>query len=244
MTERERYDEENIAFRERMRLGREMRGISIGEMAQLARVSTGLIIGIEEDHTFITHPNIAARVMAEAGVRDKRMMRHIVHRKHWGMLPRIPRQRAESVLEKMREDERKRLAEIARKADIAYYGIIAQRVEERRGELMEFWARYGISVEETGIPLRKRNLSRMIEMRGWSPEKANRMLCYRVRDGLEGLMVAGTSTVERFNLLATALDCDLRDIVDTYALKVQRRYNNKNLDSNTPRFGVVRGVKK
>lgn len=229
MEDVERWDEENLALRERLRLGREMRGVSIPEMAKLARVSPALVRGVEEDHTFITHPNIAARVMAEAGVRDKRMMRHLVHKKHWRNLPRLPRQRAESVLAEIREKEQRRKDQETARADNVHYSVVIGRVGERAEEFLAFWATHHVGERECGIPLRMDVFTGMIEARGWSAPVANRMLCYRCHSGFQSLLERGSATRERCNMLAAALGCGLEDIVDVPRLP-HRVHQKKTVD--------------
>ena len=72
--------------------------MSVDEMAHMCRCSPGLILMLEECGSEITHPRIAARILAEYGIREKAALKLLVHKRHHKALPEIPRPRAEKEL--------------------------------------------------------------------------------------------------------------------------------------------------
>lgn len=92
----EKYRAERIALRERLVLGREMREMSVEQLASEVGCSTGLIRMIEEDWASVTHPAIAARILAECGVRDPKCLIYMTARRRWATLPKsIPKPKRE-----------------------------------------------------------------------------------------------------------------------------------------------------
>lgn len=220
----EEWDEENLALRERIRLGREMRGITPEELARLTRISPGLVRMIETDRTLVTHPNIVARVFAEVGIRDRRMMRHLTNKCRWNYLPRIPRQRSAKTLARVRAQLALEAEERKNRYEMSYAQKLQEWVSDRHMDAMHYWHMLGLNEKEFGIPIRVKDVKEAVEARRWSPEEASRRFGYRHSNGYEKAILAGKTTRDRCEYIAAALGCDLDVIVDLDGLEAYREH--------------------
>ena len=211
--------EENLALRERMKFGREMRGITIPEMAKLTRISTALVEWLEDSPVCVTHPKIAARVLAECLITDQSMLKHLTAKCRWEHLPKIPRRKSDSVLAKMR------MAEVAnREAELRERAMIESeklRIESeiRHNEFAAFWAACHLHGERAKVPLKLDVIDMIVKARGWAEDVVSYKLGWLQVDSYKKLCTAGTASRTRCELLSIALGCELEDIVDIEKLK-------------------------
>ena len=82
--------EQRIELRARMVQAREALALTRRELGIAAGCSEGLVRILEEDWASVTHPNIAARILAELEIREPDQLRCLTAKRRWNRLPEIP----------------------------------------------------------------------------------------------------------------------------------------------------------
>lgn len=222
----EEWAAENAALREQIRKAREARNATREELGWLAKCSEGLIRGIEEDETFITHPRIAARILAECSITDREMLKHLTPQCRWSRLAKKIRKPSpdKKLVQLWAEKEAAKTA--THDTEVEHWlEKLELEVYDRRFEFKDFWLKWGYGYTKDGIKVMPEAIQAMVDAKNWGDDAYWRM-GWRKADGYPKMLSRAQTSKDRVEQVVAALDCEMEDVVDL-SDRIQQRFGDR-----------------